>query len=253
MKDLEQSLAALARPAPAAVVAHVLEATGTGEEYTVVDGPTGPLYVAWNHRGIVACVPLVAAPGGFETWRPGPTRRVDEPPRRLAGRLRRALESGRLGDLPVDLEGVGEFQRLVLRACAAIPPGEVRPYGWIAREIGRPRSARAVGSALARNPVPILVPCHRVVRTDGRIGRYAFGTEMKRRLLAAEGIEPDDIEALARRGVRYVGSRTTAIFCFPTCRHARRVADEHRVAFRDEEEALAAGYTPCSRCRPAAA
>jgi O-6-methylguanine DNA methyltransferase len=54
-----------------------------------------------------------------------------------------------------------------------IPPGEVRPYSWIAREIGRPGAVRATGSALAKNPVPLLIPCHRVVRSDGRIGKYS--------------------------------------------------------------------------------
>jgi O-6-methylguanine DNA methyltransferase len=72
-----------------------------------------------------------------------------------------------------------------------IPAGQVRPYGWIASEIGRPKAVRAVGTALGRNPVPLLIPCHRVVRTDGRVGDYAFGPPAKRALLAAEGLDPD--------------------------------------------------------------
>ena len=79
------------------------------------------------------------------------------------------------------------FQQQVYRAIAAIPPGQVRSYGWVARRIGRPASARAVGSALRRNPFAPQVPCHRVVRADGTLGGYAGGLASKRRLLRQEG------------------------------------------------------------------
>ena len=86
-----------------------------------------------------------------------------------------------------------------------IPRGEVRPYGWIAAEIGRPKAVRAVGTALGHNPVPLIVPCHRVVRSDGMIGQYSLGgPENKRTILAGEGVDPDELEALARAGVRYL-------------------------------------------------
>jgi O-6-methylguanine DNA methyltransferase len=149
-----------------------------------------------------------------------------------------------------DLRGLSEFERAVLLKALEIPRGEVRPYAWIAREIGRPKAVRAVGTALGHNPVPLLIPCHRVVRSDGRIGDYALGSDAKRAILRAEGVEPADLETLARAGVRYYGSDTTHIFCFPTCRHARRVTDKHRVLFHGEEEALRAGYRPCKVCRP---
>jgi O-6-methylguanine DNA methyltransferase len=87
----------------------------------------------------------------------------------------------------VDLSGVGVFQKQVLAACASIPKGEVRPYGWIASEIGNPGSVRAVGTALGRNPIPLVIPCHRVVRSDGAVGNYAFGAERKHDLLVREG------------------------------------------------------------------
>ena len=112
------------------------------------------------------------------------------------------------------------------------PRGEVRPYGWIAAEIGRPKAVRAVGTALGHNPVPLIVPCHRVVRTDGTIGQYSLGgPENKRTILAAEGLDLPKMERLAASGVRYIGSDTTQIVCLPTCRHARRVTDRHRVEF----------------------
>ena len=79
------------------------------------------------------------------------------------------------------------FQRQVYRAIAAIPAGQVRTYGWVARRIRRPASARAVGSALHRNPFAPRVPCHRVIRADGTLGGYAGGLAQKRRLLRREG------------------------------------------------------------------
>ena len=166
----------------------------------------------------------------------------------------RALAEGRTRGVPVDLAGLSEFQAAVLHLAAAIPAGEVRPYGWVAREIGRPGSDRAVGNALAANPVPLVVPCHRVVRADGRFGRYSLGADAnKRLLLEAEGLEVEEYEGLAARGVRYLGSATTGIYCHPTCRHARRITGQHRVEFRDDRAAARAGFRPCRDCRPMAA
>jgi methylated-DNA-[protein]-cysteine S-methyltransferase len=92
-------------------------------------------------------------------------------------------------DLPVDLEGTSAFDRRVLRAASELGFGEVVPYGELARRIGRPRAARAVGGALGRNPVPVVVPCHRIVRSDGGLGGYGSGIEYKERLLRIEGRE----------------------------------------------------------------
>ena len=139
----------------------------------------------------------------------------------------------------------------MLEGALTIPPGEIRPYAWLAREVGRPKAVRAVGTALGHNPIPILIPCHRIVRSDGLIGDYAWGSETKRRALAAEGLDPDAIERLARRGERYIGSDTTHIVCLPTCRHAKRVTERHRVPFASLEAAEAAGYRGCKDCRPA--
>ena len=79
------------------------------------------------------------------------------------------------------------FQRLVYQAVCRIPTGRVRSYQWVARRIGRPRAARAVGTALNRNPFAPRVPCHRVVRADGSLGGFAGGPARKRRLLRREG------------------------------------------------------------------
>ncbi|HSE06226.1 MAG TPA: methylated-DNA--[protein]-cysteine S-methyltransferase, partial [Methylomirabilota bacterium] len=86
--------------------------------------------------------------------------------------------------VPVDLAAVPDFQRRVLEAARMIPFGEARPYAWIAARIGHPRAVRAVGTALGRNPVPLILPCHRVWRSDGGLGGYIFGAAVKDRLAA---------------------------------------------------------------------
>ena len=254
MNDVVTALESLRTAAPSRVLPGVLADVGLADRYCTVAGPIGSLYVAWSDRGVTACVPveIVGDDAGFASQHPRAAVRVPAPPAAIARPLDRALQTGRLGDLPVDLDALGDFQRAVLQKCAEIPPGEIRPYGWIAREIGKPGAVRAVGTALGRNPIPILIPCHRVVRTDGHIGRYAWGTPMKRELLETEGLDPVAIEAQAGRGVRYIGSDTTGIFCFPSCRHAKRITARHRVEFRSEADARSAGYRACRVCRPAA-
>ncbi|GAB4467756.1 MAG: methylated-DNA--[protein]-cysteine S-methyltransferase [Anaerolineae bacterium] len=92
-------------------------------------------------------------------------------------------------DLPVDLSRLTDFQRAVLAAAGAIPPGEVRTYQQLAQAIDRPQAARAVGAALAHNPIPLVIPCHRVIGSDGGLHGYggAGGLETKKRLLQMEG------------------------------------------------------------------
>ena len=251
---ITSELAALQRTAPVDLLDAVMRDVDLADSYATIEGPTGPAYVAWNGRGITAFVPVeaVGTRDAFEERHPRSASFVDAPPDSLAKHLDRTIETGRLGELPVDLSSLGDFQRKVLEKCAEIPPGEIRPYGWIAREIGNPGAVRAVGTALGRNPVPVLIPCHRVVRTDGRIGDYAYGSPMKRQLLEHEGLNPDAVETTARSGIRLVGSDTTGIYCFPTCRHAKRITDPHRVEFRSEEAAEADGYRACKVCRPVA-
>lgn len=91
----------------------------------------------------------------------------------------------------VRMDLCGAFQQRVLIAEHAIPRGEVRSYGQLARELGDPKAARAVGTALARNPFPIIIPCHRAIRSDGTLGGYQGGLDMKRALLEMEGLQFD--------------------------------------------------------------
>jgi methylated-DNA-[protein]-cysteine S-methyltransferase len=89
----------------------------------------------------------------------------------------------------LDLSAGTEFQRQVWSSCRSIPYGQTRSYGWIAKQIGKPGASRAVGNALGKNPVPIIIPCHRVLAAGGAIGGFSGGLATKRKLLALEGIE----------------------------------------------------------------
>ncbi len=88
--------------------------------------------------------------------------------------------------VPVDLSAGTPFQQAVWRALRRIPYGETRSYAWVARQIGRPRAVRAVGAACGANPIPVIIPCHRVVASDGSLGGFSGGLFWKKRLLALE-------------------------------------------------------------------
>ena len=254
---LAEQLGALRAGAPASLVPRTLVEVGLADAYAPSASPIGPLYVAFNGLGVSA---VEQAPDG-PTFELGHLKRFGRPAHRVAAlpeRLARAIERRLGGDrrttIRLDLRGRTAFERDVWMKALEIPHGEVRPYGWIAAEIGRPRAVRAVGTALGHNPVPLIVPCHRVVRSDGLIGEYSLGGPVnKRAILAAEGLDPDELEALARAGIRYLGSDTTHIFCLPTCRHAKRIALRHQVRFRTAAEAERAGFRSCRQCRAASA
>ena len=108
-------------------------------------------------------------------------------PEALAAGVRAALGGARC-TVDIDLAGLTRFQQQVLRATVSIPYGRTRTYGELAESVGAPRAARAVGTALSRNPVPLLIPCHRVVRSGGDVGQYGMGgVRIKKRLLRREG------------------------------------------------------------------
>jgi methylated-DNA-[protein]-cysteine S-methyltransferase len=166
---------------------------GRTHRWFMADSPAGPVFVAHANGRVSG---LQITPDGRE---PDPGRFVDymrdevgrdvEPDHdpRLMDRVSEALATGRT-DVPVDLSSRSPFHQEVLRAAARIPRGEVRTYGELAAGVGRPRAARAVGTAMARNPVPLLVPCHRVVPGRGGVGNYGFGPDLKSKLLANEGV-----------------------------------------------------------------
>jgi O-6-methylguanine DNA methyltransferase len=252
--DLTAALAGLRTAAPPSVGGNALVEAGLADRYAAVDSPLGELFVAWNGRG-VSWVGRAGDPTAFEAEASAHSGRSISRAAELPAGLTRAIERRIAGDrrarIELDLRGATAFEVAVWRKALEIPRGEVRPYGWIAAEIGRPKAVRAVGTALAHNPIPVVVPCHRVVRSDGTIGRYSLGgADNKRRILAAEGLDPDALERAAHSGIRFVGSDTTKIVCLPTCQHARRITEGHRVPFGSLGAARAAGYRACKRCRP---
>jgi O-6-methylguanine DNA methyltransferase len=254
---LEAALAGLALVAPAGLAAATLVRAGLADEWAELPSPLGPIAVAWNGLG-VSWIDRADDPEAFAerfTVRVRrPLNRAAAVPERLAKAVAARLGGDRRVRIPLDLRGRTPFEVAVWMKALEIPRGEVRPYGWIAAEIGRPKAVRAVGTALAHNPVPLVVPCHRVVRSDGSIGQYSLGgPAAKRTILAAEGLDPDELEAGARAGLRYLGSATTKIVCLPTCHNARRITVRHRRPFGSLAAAVAAGYRACRECRPASA
>ena len=139
----------------------------------------------------------------------------------------------------VDLTDVAPFQARVLAEARRIPFGDTESYAALARRVGHPRAARAVGNALGANPVPVIVPCHRVIRGDGSWGHYAFGGEMKTRLLALERATP-----------ALVGCTSTRIVCRRGCAREQRVTESNRVVFASVGDARGVGYRSCRVCRP---
>ncbi len=248
---IEDALDLLRSPAPDTVRDGVLLGTGLIDGFAIYESPVGDVAVTFGIAGVTDVDLAGNDPERHLAERLGRKVILADPPKAWASAIPRAIERGTPGDLPLDLRRVTPFQRTVLDITAAIPFGEVRPYGWVADQVGSPGASRAVGSAVARNPVPLIIPCHRVVRSDGTIGNYSLGgPDQKWQLLTHEGADPHGLEALAARGVRYTGSDTTRIYCHPSCRHARRTSQAHLVEFRNADAAEEAGYRACKVCRP---
>jgi methylated-DNA-[protein]-cysteine S-methyltransferase len=186
---IEHRLRELVSAPPLELEARTVVGAGAADFVAPADSPYGGLWVAWSTSGFTALTlaSVTVTSDDFMALHRRASYAAARLPADLADALERVLIHGDTVGAPVDLRGVAPFQTSVLSACATIPPGAVRPYGWIAEAIGNPGSVRAVGTALARNPLPLVVPCHRVVRSDGSIGNYAFGSDMKREIVEREG------------------------------------------------------------------
>ena len=161
--------------------------------YETVRTPIGEVHLAAGPRGVVA-IGLGGSPARFAQ---GVTRRTGTLPEKRRGAAGAAARQ--VGDylrgrrrtfrLRLDTRGLTDFQRAVLRAAARIPYGQTASYGEIARRLRRPQAARAVGQALGANPLPLVIPCHRVLGAGGALGGYsaARGVAVKRWLLRLEG------------------------------------------------------------------
>jgi methylated-DNA-[protein]-cysteine S-methyltransferase len=183
-------------PAAAAAAAARFAAEAPADvSYAVVDSPLGRLLTASTPRGL-ARVSYLDVRGGLGAVLDDLAERVSPRILEAPGRLddvRRELDEYFAGrrtrfDVPVDWSVVDGFVRRVLRATAGIPFGEVSTYGAIAARAGSPKASRATGNALGANPMPIVVPCHRVLRAGGVLGGYTGGVEKKETLLRIEGV-----------------------------------------------------------------
>ncbi len=187
------------------------------EGLALFDTAIGRCGLAWTRRGVDRLVLPAVNPEATETelHRLAQKRHQTEAQRQSgtavrqlwkrppppAGRVIRRIQThlnghpDALRDVPLDLRGTSEFFRHVCKILRRVPPGRVITYAELARRCGQPGAARAIGRAMATNPVPLLVPCHRVVTTDGRLGGYsaAGGTVLKARILFAEGVVLDPV------------------------------------------------------------
>jgi methylated-DNA-[protein]-cysteine S-methyltransferase len=220
-RDSSAPAAAVAAAAPAAAAATRATATRTAAgvaqrlsariaaegladlTYAPVDSPFGSLLLAATSRGLVrVAFPEEDVDSVLERLAQRISPRIVESPAPLEP-IQRALDDyfsgrGHSFELPLDWTLMGPFARRVLKATAAIPYGGVLSYAEVAADAGSPRGSRAAGNALGSNPIPIVIPCHRVLRSGGALGGYAGGPDRKRWLLELEGAFP----APATRGRR---------------------------------------------------
>jgi methylated-DNA-[protein]-cysteine S-methyltransferase len=222
----------------------------------VIETALGEMLVAQSPRGLVTLrfLDMHDTPSAIAALKQRFDLAEDE---RAAERIRREIERylegdpHALDDEPVDLSLVeSSFQRRALmRLRRVVPPGAVISYQALAATVGAPDAQRAIGNTMASNPVPLYVPCHRVIRSDGTIGNYGGGVGRKLKLLRAEGFRVDRGQRLPAGTV--MGHLQTHIFCDPRCRAAMRADHNRMVIFADSTHARGAGMRPCKLCRPA--
>ena len=221
----------------------------------VVDSPVGRLLVAESVRGLLAVqfLEVADAPDALAGLKEG-FDLVEDP--QTAARIGREIARYIKGDMhaldrPVDLSLVRtDFQRRALmRLRRTVPPGSVITYQALAAAVGAPSGERAIGNTMATNPVPIDVPCHRVIRSDGTIGNYGGGVPRKIKLLRAEGFSVARDHRLPASSV--MGHLVTHIFCRPQCHAAIRADPAKAVIFANSGRARSAGLRACKLCRPA--
>ncbi|MFG2916439.1 Ada metal-binding domain-containing protein [Kitasatospora sp. NPDC048298] len=255
--DTVPGLDALQVPMPADLAIRILQRAGVADReydrYTVVDGPVTALFVAHGRGAVVAAAPVDWYPGAeaFEEAHLRRTGRTALPAGKPLPGVVGALRTGRDRMLRYDYGPLPQAQRSVLEAVRAIPRGQLRPPRWLGREAGLPEADEAdLLAAVRANPVPVLIPVHRLGDEDGRPLDCGLPADLVERLRAHEGIDGERLHRFAADGTHFLGSDTTRIFCYPTCADARRITDRHRVPFGSAADARAAGYRACRSCRP---
>jgi methylated-DNA-[protein]-cysteine S-methyltransferase len=226
--------------------------------YGVFASPLGPILLARSELGMAlveylsgggaAASRLFAAAGIEAHEQPAELERYHRELLDYLGGRRTRL------DWPLDMRlARSDFEREVLQATAAIPYGAVSSYTGIATELGKPAAVRAVAQALRHNPVPIVVPCHRIVGIRGELVGYAGDrVGLKERLLALEGVPTDPLHAsrVVRRAMYHYDPNPSRQYCLPTCGDiARRPLGQVKL-FARRDLAEATGLEPCTDCRP---
>lgn len=225
--------------------------------YGIFASPLGRILIGISEHG-VAAVEYLPAGAGFKgsrlSRRPGVEAEEDGA---LVEALHRELAEYLGGrrtrlDWPLDLRlARSDFHRKVLRATAAVPYGAVTSYAGIAGDIGAPTAVRAVAQALRWNPVPIVVPCHRIVGSAGDLTGYAGPRlDLKARLLEVEGVPTLGQRARVARSTMYHLSRGETEYCLPTCGAIGQYPIGRVTLFGSRERAEVIGLQPCTSCRP---
>jgi methylated-DNA-[protein]-cysteine S-methyltransferase len=163
----------------------------TMHSFSDVKTEIGKLRVGFNSKGITMICLAKDSEAAFEkTYREhlGIRPQKGKIPESYSRAVIEAAAGRGFDPVPLDLSCLSAFQKKILRILQRVPRGKVQTYAWLARKAGRPRAARAVGNTMARNPIPILIPCHRVVPAAGGIGNYGLGAAVKRALLKREGV-----------------------------------------------------------------
>ena len=249
-------LAGLRIAAPTDLAPAVLVRVGLADEYFTADAGIGPIFVAYNGRGVSATAPADKADAGdafeaaFVARFGRGIRAARRPDAGVVRRVDRALADGRPHSLAFDLRGLTPFATDVLEGALTIPPGEIRPYAWLAGEVGRPKAVRAVGTALGHNPIPILIPAIASCAATGRSATTPGAPRPSAGRWPLKGWTP-----MPSNDSRGMGSATWAAIrpISSACRRAatpRRSPSGIAVPFASLEAARAAGYRGCKDCRP---
>ena len=227
--------------------------------YRVFDSPLGPILLAHSEQGVVLLEYLHGRRGlGASRLARAHGIEAVEDGGEAEGLYRdfRAYVEGRAQRLPWTLDlrlARSPFQRQVLERTAAIPYGAVVSYKRLAEDLGQPKAVRAVAQALRWNPIPIAIPCHRVVGASGLLTGYAGGeTARKRQLLTAEGVPvvPARDDFAIARGAMYILAPGDSEYCVPSCASTETLQSGLLTYFGSRSRAEAVGLQPCTTCRP---
>ena len=255
---LRERTPAPAAEAQASLAARLADLRSRLVAYGIFSSPLGRLLIGRSEHG-VSLIEYLDEGAGVQASRLARAGiEVREDGRAIEALYREVLEylQGQRTRLDWSLDfrlAPSDFHRRVLDAAVAIPYGAVTSYAHLAHEIGQPTAVRAVAQALRTNPLPIVVPCHRIVGSDGRLVGYAGNKiTLKERLLAAEGVPTGTARASSRidRDVMYVRDQDEREYCLPTCGSLASRTLAELTLFASRARAEAVGLAPCTTCRP---